>query len=209
MATILSHFLIPSPTMTNHQNIILASSSPARKMLMERLALPFTCASPNIDESAQANEQPADLVIRLAKEKAAVFASTHTDAIIIGVDQVGVLNGEILGKPMTHENAVRQLSKMSGKTIRFFIGVCVLDTKNNHQEVTLETFDVTFRSLTQSMIEHYLQNEPALHCAGSLQVEGLGIVLLEKLTGDDYTALIGLPLIRLSEMLRKLGVALP
>lgn len=195
--------------MEKNKKIILASSSPARKMLMERLALPFTCASPHIDETAHANEKPADLVIRLAEEKAAVFADSHPDAIIIGVDQVGVLDGDILGKPVTHENAVRQLLNMSGRTIRFFIGVCILDTHNNHQEIALETFDVTFRSLTQSMIENYLQKEPALHCAGSLQVEGLGIVLLEKLAGDDYTALIGLPLIRLSEMLRKLGVDLP
>lgn len=195
--------------MTVQKRIILASSSPARKMLMERLLLPFTCASPNIDETPRPNEQAKDLVVRLAKEKANVFTGTHTDAIVIGVDQVGVLEDEILGKPMTHENAVRQLVKMSGKTIRFYIGVCVHDTTNGNEEMTLETFDVTFRSLTPSMIENYLQKEPALHCAGSLQVEGLGIVLLEKLCGDDYTALIGLPLIKLSDMLRKLGVEVP
>lgn len=171
--------------------------------------LPFLTASPNIDETAKENEPPEKLVIRLAQEKASVFVDTHPETLIIGVDQVGVLDGEILGKPLTYENAVLQLQKMSGKTIRFLIGVCILDTKTFLTNTSLETFDVTFRKLTPDMIEHYLQNEPAFNCAGSLRVEGLGIVLLEKLSGEDYTALIGLPLIRLSEMLRKFGVKLP
>jgi len=191
------------------RKILLASSSPARRLLMERLMLPFTSDSPDIDETPQANESPDKLVIRLAIEKANVFTNTHPDTIIIGVDQVGVLESEILGKPLTHENAITQLTKMSGKTIHFFIGVCVLDTKTKVEEVALETFDVTFQQLTKQMIENYLQKEPALNCAGSLQVEGLGITLLEKLSGDDYTALIGLPLIRLSQMLRKLKVEIP
>jgi MAF protein len=194
--------------MSENKKIILASSSPARRMLMERLAIPFESAAPNIDETPKRDEAPEDLVIRLAREKAATFASAYPDALIIGVDQVGVLEGEMLGKPLTHENAVRQLLKMSAKTVTFFIGVCVFDTKNKVEETALEKFDVMFRSLTQMMIEDYLKKEPALQCAGSLQVEGLGIVLLEKLTGEDYTALIGLPLIRLSAMLRKFGVQL-
>lgn len=195
--------------MTENKEIILASSSPARRILMQRLMLPFSSVSPDIDETPQPNEQPADLVIRLAREKAGVFVGNYPDALIIGVDQVGVLEGEILGKPLTHENAVRQLLKMSGKTVSFFIGLCVLDTNNRAEEIELERFDVTFRMLTENMIERYLKKEPALQCAGSLQVEGLGIVLLEKLTGEDYTALIGLPLIRLSAMLRKFNVSLP
>lgn len=191
------------------RNILLASSSPARRLLMERLMLPFSSASPDIDETPLANETPEKLVIRLGTEKANVFAKHHPDAIIIGVDQVGVLEGEILGKPLTHENAISQLTKMSGKTIRFFIGICVLDTKTKIEEIALETFDVIFQQLTQQIIENYLKKEPALNCAGSLQVEGLGITLLEKLSGNDYTALIGLPLIRLSQMLRKLQVEIP
>lgn len=195
--------------MSKNKKIILASSSPARRMLMERLALPFESLAPDIDETPKPHETPEKLVLRLAREKAAVFSNAHPDALIIGVDQVGILEGEILGKPLTHENAVRQLLKMSAKTVTFYIGVCVLDTKNSVEETALEKFDVTFRPLTQNIIEDYLKKEPALQCAGSLQVEGLGIVLLEKLSGDDYTALIGLPLIQLSAMLRKFNVQLP
>ena len=195
--------------MTESKKIILASSSPARRILMERLMLPFSSVSPDIDETPQPGERPIDMVVRLAREKALVFVSTYSDALIIGVDQVGVLEGEILGKPLSHENAVRQLLKMSGKTVSFFIGLCVIDSKNKMEETALERFDVTFRALNENMIENYLKKEPALQCAGSLQVEGLGIVLLEKLTGEDYTALIGLPLIRLSALLRKFNISLP
>jgi septum formation protein len=195
--------------MTISKKIILASSSPARRLLMQRLMLSFTCLSPNIDETPLAQEMPEQMVERLAREKARVFANTHSDSIIIGVDQIGVFDGDMLGKPITHDQAVSQLMKMSGKIVRFYIGVCLLDTSTGLEETSLETYDVTFRSLTKNMIENYLKKEPALQCAGSLQVEGLGIVLLEKLSGDDYTALIGLPLIRVSEMLRKFGVDLP
>ena len=195
--------------MQEQKEIILASSSPARRMLMERLLLPFSSVFPDIDETPKQGEKLTDMVVRLAIEKASVFAERYANALIIGVDLAGELENEILGKPITHENAVKQLMNMSGKQVNFYIGLCVLDTKSKRLETSLERFDVIFRALTLPMIERYLQKEPALQCAGSLQVEGLGIVLLEKLIGDDYTALIGLPLIRLSQLLRNFGVDLP
>lgn len=187
--------------------LILASTSPSRKLLLERLKIPFECVAPNVDETPLPTEQPESMVIRLAKEKAFAVASQFPNSFIIGGDQVGLVDNEILGKPLTYEKAVKQLLQVSGKRIRFFIGICLLDTKQNHVETALETYDVIFRDLSLATIENYLKRESALNCAGSFTVEGLGISLVQKLEGDDYTALIGLPLIRLVSLFKKAGIA--
>jgi len=171
-------------------------------MLLQRLKIPFECVSPGVDETPLPNEKPAAMVLRLAQEKAQAVAQQFPDSLIIGADQVGVIENTILGKPLVYENAIKQLLLMSGQRVRFLIGLCLLNTKDNTSQVVLETFDVVFRTLTLQMIEDYLKKEPALNCAGSFTVEGLGISLVEKLQGDDYTALIGLPLIRLVTMLK-------
>lgn len=185
------------------RQLILSSSSPARRLLLQRLMLPFTTTSPDLDETPLPGENAEQLVRRLAKLKAWASSEIYPEALIIGADQVGTLDSEILCKPLTHQKAVEQLLAVSGKTIRFYTGMCLLDAKYGGQEIAVTTYDVTFRHLTQDMIEGYLEKEEALNCAGSFQVEGLGIALIEKLEGDDYTSLIGLPLITLVKMLEK------
>ncbi len=192
--------------MTNDQLLILASSSEPRRMLLERFKLPFESVSPDIDETPLPDEKPEVLVTRLAKEKAQLVSNLHPNAIIIGADQVGVFNGTILCKPKSDVDAFNQLSQVSGQTVQFLIGLCVLNASTLQYEIALEKFDITFRKLTADMIYAYLQKESVLKCAGSLKIEGLGIALAEKMHGDDYTALIGLPLIRLRDMLEKIGV---
>lgn len=190
------------------RTLILASSSQPRKLLLERFKIPFQAISPNVDESPLEGEAVDKLVARLAKAKAFALSSQFTNSLIIGADQVGMFEETVLCKPLTYENAVKQLQMVSGKTVRFFTGLALLDTQSLTCQLAVETFDVVFRTLTQKNIENYLKNENALHCAGSFTVEGLGIALLEKLQGDDYTALIGLPLIRLQKMLQNAGCAI-
>lgn len=182
--------------------LILASSSPARRMLLERLRIPFQSFSPDVDETPLEGESAEALVKRLALIKARIFANNHPESLIIGCDQVGTLDGKIICKPLTHQNAIEQLRMMSGKKIRFLTAICLFDTKTNLFQESTEIYDVYFRDLSAAEIENYLQKEQPYQCAGSVQVEGLGICLLEKLEGHDYTALIGLPLIRLTAMLR-------
>jgi septum formation protein len=188
------------------RQLILSSSSPARRALLSRLPMPFTAISPDVDETALAGETAEALVKRLAELKAKAASALYPDTIIIGSDQVGVLDGRILCKPLTHANAVEQLLSVSHKTVRFYTGLYVLDALSKKFEYSLATYDVSFKPLTLEMIENYLRIEEALHCAGSFQAEGLGIALIEKFNGDDYTALIGLPLIQLVTSLEKLGV---
>ena len=183
--------------------LILASSSKPRQLLLQRLQVPFTVAPSHIDETPLRNENPSDMVVRLAKEKATEVANQFSDALIIGADLVGLLENTILGKPLTHENAIKQLAFVSGKHVRFLIGLCLLDTKNKTEQLSLETYDVYFRPLTLPMSENYLNKESALECAGSFKAEGLGITLVEKFVGNDFTALIGLPLIKLTHMLEQ------
>ncbi len=187
------------------RQLILGSSSKPRKQLLERLHLPFKIAAPDIDESPLSNETPVQLVQRLALEKARKIAESFPDALIIGADQVGVLDNEILTKPLTHENAINQLQKMSGENVEFLIGLCLLDSNNHTYQITLEKFSVTFRLLTSDMILTYLKKEDALQCAGSFKAEGLGIALVKEFHGEDFSALIGLPLIQLSNMLNQVG----
>lgn len=192
----------------SNQTIVLASTSPFRKELLARLELVFTVAAPNIDEQRQPQESPQDLVTRLAEQKASAVAHQYPDALIIGSDQVAVLDQEILGKPGDHDNAVAQLTRASGKEVKFFTGLCLLNTKTGNVQVAVVPYSVHFRTLTHEQIDRYLHFEKPYHCAGSFKSEGLGIVLFERLQGDDPSALIGLPLITLTRMLEKQGYTL-
>jgi len=181
--------------------LILASTSPFRKALLEKLQVPFETASPQIDESARPDEAPAQLVTRLAEEKAKAVANNYPDALIIGSDQVAVIDDEIMGKPGNHANAIAQLSHASGKRVTFLTALCLYNSKSQRSQVEVVPFSVVFRELSQTQIEHYLQREQPYNCAGSFKSEGLGIALFERLEGDDPNSLIGLPLIRLIRML--------
>lgn len=188
------------------RRLILASSSPFRQDLLRRLGVEFTALSPEVDERAREGEAPEDLARRLAEAKARRIAQDHPDALIIGSDQVAVLNGRMVGKPGGHAAAVAQLSAASGQTLRFFTALCLLNTVENRLQVDVVTCDVTFRRLTGAEIESYLRREQPYGCAGSFKSEALGIALMERLEGPDPTALIGLPLIRLTRMLAAEGI---
>lgn len=185
--------------------LILASTSPYRKALLERLQLDFLCDSPDIDESPLKGESVADMVVRLAKFKAEAVAGKYPDALIIGSDQSAELAGEPLSKPGDFDNAVPQLQRASGKRIVFQTGLCLLNTKTGNIQTACVPYTVVFRPLTRDMIEHYLKKEQPYNCAGSFKSEGLGIALFEKFEGEDPNALIGLPLIKLIEMLENEG----
>jgi len=185
--------------------LILASTSPYRKALLERLQVDFLCDSPDIDESPLEDESVEDMVVRLAKFKAKAVAGNHPDALIIGSDQSAELEGEILTKSGNFEKAVKHLQRASGKRIVFQTGLCLLNTKTSHIQTACVPYTVVFKPLSQEMIEHYLEKEQPYNCAGSFKSEGLGIALFEKFEGEDPNALIGLPLIKLIEMLEKEG----
>jgi len=187
--------------------LVLASTSPFRKMLLERLHIAFECSSPHVDESQLENETPMEMVQRLAQLKAEAVAIDYNNALIIGGDQVAVCDGTILGKPGDHDTAVRQLKMVSGKKISFLTALCLLQTRDGKRQLDVIPYHVHFRTLTDDMIEHYLEKEPAYNCAGSFKSEEFGIALCDKLEGDDPTALIGLPLIRLTRMLEDYGIA--
>jgi len=186
--------------------LVLASTSPFRKALLERLAHPFLTANPETDETRRPNEDAAALVGRLAEAKAHAVAEQFPDALIIGSDQVAVLGDDILGKPGTHEKATRQLSAASGKSVLFLTGLCLLDTASGRAQVEVVPFSVKFRTLTNAQIDNYLRRETPYNCAGSFKSEGLGIALFESLQGEDPNTLIGLPLIRLIKMLANEGL---
>ena len=189
--------------------IVLASTSPYRKMLLERLRLPFRCHVPDIDETPLPGESPVALVRRLARDKAASAGRVYPDALVIGSDQVAVSGRNILNKPGDHERARIQLVRLSGQNIRFHTGLCVLNGSTGSVQVDAITFKVKFRKLVPAEIERYLAADRPYDCAGSFKSEGLGISLLASMQGDDPTALIGLPLIRLCAMLRNEGLELP
>ncbi len=189
--------------------LVLGSTSPFRKELLERFRLEFITDSPDIDETPLKDETPEDYVRRLSLEKAKVVATRHPDALIIGSDQCSILNGVIRGKPSNHENAVQQLTDSSGQRVSFLTGLCLYDSSDETYQLGLVSFHVDFRDLNQDEIESYLRAEEPYFCAGSFKSEGLGVTLFKRLQGDDPTALIGLPLIRLSEMLREKGINLP
>jgi len=186
--------------------LVLGSTSPFRKEILNKLGLPFDTAAPDIDESPLENETPAQLVLRLAEQKARAVSDTYPEHLIIGSDQVAVIDNKILGKPHTHERAVEQLTNASGKTVRFYTGLCLYNSATDVAQSEVVPFDIVFRELNTSQIENYLQKEKPYNCAGSFKSEALGITLFEKLLGDDPNALIGLPLIRLIAMLENQGM---
>lgn len=188
------------------QQLVLGSTSPFRRQLLEKLGLPFDTAAPETDETAQPGESPEQLVARLAEAKARAVASYYPGALIIGSDQVAVNGGEILGKPHTHEKAMAQLRSASGKHVRFLTGLCLYNAASNHAQVEVVPFNVVFRELSDEMIDNYLKAEQPYNCAGSFKSEAMGIALFERLEGDDPNTLIGLPLIRLVRMLEAEGV---
>ncbi|CAH6635873.1 Maf family protein [Pseudocitrobacter vendiensis] len=185
--------------------LILASTSPYRRLLLEKLGIPFTCAAPEVDELPLPAETPRHLVLRLAQAKAQALAERFPHHLIIGSDQVCVLDGEITGKPHTEENARKQLKKASGNIVTFYTGLALYNSVNGQLQTECEPFDVHFRHLTEQEINHYVQKESPLNCAGSFKSEGLGITLFERLEGRDPNTLVGLPLIALCQMLRREG----
>lgn len=191
------------------QQIVLGSSSPFRKELLQKLIPEFDTCSPDIDETPRPDETPEKLVERLALQKAQAVAKQFPDALIIASDQVSVLNGIINGKPGNFERAFQQLKTSSGNTVTFFTSLCLYDARTNQSQLVVEPFHVHFRELTDVEIERYLEKETPFNCAGSFKSEGLGISLFKKLEGDDPNALIGLPLIKLAGFLRVHGIQIP
>jgi len=192
-------------------SLILASSSPFRKAILERLGVSFITVSPNIDETRKTPETPYDLVYRLAEQKAKEVAKTHS-GLIIASDQVATLNSgndeedEILNKPLTHQNAFAQLKKSSGRTVTFLTSIALLNTETGILQNHVEFSRVFFKSLSDSHILSYLEKEDVLNCAGSFKSEGLGVSLFNRTEGNDPNALIGLPTIQLIKMLAKENV---
>lgn len=189
-----------------HPTLVLASTSPYRRELLGRLGLPFEVANPRTDESPLPQESPPAMALRLSEAKARAVATEYPNALIIGSDQVAEMNGRIFGKPGSHQHAVAQLKELSGRTVNFFTGLCLLDTRTGQAEVRGVPTLVGFRELSDLEIESYLRREPAYNCAGSAKSEGLGIALLDRIEGTDPNALVGLPLIALCDLLRRHGV---
>ena len=185
--------------------IVLASTSRYRQELLSRLGLPFTCEDPAVIESAVAGEAPAETARRLAEAKAHAVKSRFPASIVIGADQVASCGELRLGKPGSHARAAAQLKAMSGRQVRFDTAVAVIDARSGETQSRVVPSLVTFRSLTPSQIEDYLRREQPYDCAGSAKIERLGIALVERVDGEDPTALIGLPLIALTEMLARAG----
>lgn len=186
--------------------LILASTSPFRRELLARLGLPFVTAAPRVDETRAPDEPPAALVQRLASAKARAVAAGHAAAVVIGSDQVACIDDAVLGKPGGRAAALRQLEQASGRVVTFLTGLCVLDTRSGAETVLCEPYRVHFRRLSAAHIAGYVDRERPFDCAGSFKSEGLGIALFERLEGDDPTALIGLPLIRLVALLQAHGL---
>lgn len=200
---------LTSSPQTSHPQLILASTSLFRKELLSRLQIPFEAVPPLADETALPDEAPALTAERLAKSKAQAVADQFPDGLIIGSDQVAYSGNECFGKPGNRQNARTQLRYMSGKEVIFHTGLCLLNARSGRIQIEGIPTLVRFRVLSDLDIERYLDREDALNCAGSAKSEGLGITLLDYLRCDDPTALIGLPLIALSRMLRAEGVPLP
>ncbi|MDA9003896.1 Maf family nucleotide pyrophosphatase [bacterium] len=187
-------------------SLVLASSSIYRQQLLEKLNIPFSCQSADIDETRHPGELPESLVDRLSYTKARTVAVMTPDSFIIGSDQVASLDGDIITKPESHEHAVEQLLRASGNRVVFHTGLCLYDSNTQHAQRWVEPFTVHFDALDQRRIEQYLAIEQPYDCAGSFKSEGLGITLFKRLEGDDPNTLIGLPLIKLTNMLRTWGI---
>jgi septum formation protein len=188
--------------------LILGSTSRYRRELLQRLRVPFDVVSPDVDETPRSGEAPQNLAARLSLAKANAVAAQHPNAVVIGSDQVADLNGEPLGKPGTHERAVRQLQRMRGQTVVFQTAVSVVCLASQFEKTELAQIKVRFRDLSDAEIEAYLRAEEPYDCAGSAKSEGLGIALLDAIDNDDPTALIGLPMIRTARLLRAAGIDL-
>lgn len=202
------HQIMPSPS--PQPRLILGSSSIYRKELLSRLHLPFDVMVPDIDETPTANEAPDATALRLAQEKATVIGLRSPNSLVIGSDQVATLDGEQIGKPGTHANALKQLQKMRGRKVVFHTALCLFDsrvdlTSPQIQLENIQTF-VTFRDLPDADLDAYLRIEQPYDCAGSAKNEGLGIAIIERIESSDPTALTGLPLIALTTMLRRAGL---
>ncbi|PKM05352.1 MAG: septum formation inhibitor Maf [Gammaproteobacteria bacterium HGW-Gammaproteobacteria-6] len=189
--------------------LVLASSSPYRRALLERLQLPFEWAAPDIDESPLSGEDPESLTLRLAQTKARALTAEYPAHLIIGSDQVLLLDGQPVSKPGNHAAATAQLRASSGKTLTFSTAICLLNSATGEAQSHCEPFQAVFRTLSDETIERYLNREKPYDCAGSFKSEGLGITLFHALRGDDPNSLIGLPLIRLCDMLQQAGYTLP
>jgi septum formation protein len=196
--------------MADSPHLILASSSPYRRELLERLQLPFSCVSPEVDEAPVAGEQPLDLVRRLSRLKATTVAGDCTrPALVIGSDQAACLDDTILGKPGTAHRAREQLRQLRGRQVAFLTGICLVRTADGMEQTDIVCVDVKFRNYSDTAIERYIERDQPLNCAGAFRSEALGISLVEAMHCNDPTAIIGLPLIRLCEMLRSAGVDIP
>ena len=188
-------------------SLILASSSIYRRELLSRLQLPFTCIAPEVDESALTHEFPSQTALLLAQLKARKVGLSHAQSLIIGCDQVATLDNIQLGKPGNHENATLQLRLMRGREVVFHSALCLYNPTTDHMQAEVVPYTVKFRELSDAQIENYLQKEQPYNCAGSAKSEGLGIAIIERMVGDDPNALIGLPLIKLVNMLQNEGIA--
>jgi septum formation protein len=187
-------------------DIILASTSPYRKRLLERLGVAFHCLPPDIDESPLHGEPPQAMARRLAQAKAQAIADIHPKSLVIGSDQVASLDGGVMGKPGNHEAAAAQLTASSGREVKFYTGLALVCSERQLQRTHVELFSAHFRSLTEQQINDYLQREQPFDCAGSFKVEGLGIALFTGLQGNDPSSLEGLPLIALVALLEEAGL---
>ena len=192
----------------NYPRLVLASSSRYRSELLARLRIPFATAAPNVDESPLLNETAQQTSARLSLTKAQVIASLYPDALIIGSDQIALLDNQQLGKPLSHSNAVMQLRAMSGKKVSFYTALTLLNTRSQTTQTEVAVNHVHYRELSDAQIESYLLAEKPYDCAGSCKTEGLGIALIGRMEGDDPNALTGLPLILLVSMLLKEGVTI-
>lgn len=189
--------------------LVLASSSPYRRELLARLCIPFEVVSPAVDETPLANEMAPATALRLAQLKARKVAESFPDALIIGSDQVALLNNQQVGKPHTFDNAKKQLQASSGRAMLFHTALCLYNSRSGNMQTRVVPVTIQFRPLSDEVIERYLNIEQPYNCAGSAKVEGLGITLIARFEGEDPNALIGLPLIALVDMLHQEGVALP
>jgi len=181
--------------------LVLASSSPFRRKLLAQLQVPFTVVVPDIDETVRAQEEAQGLVERLAIKKAHVVGAHLSDSLIIGSDQVALYDGKIVGKPGDQATAGKQLLAASGQTVRLYTGVALLNSNSGVIRSRVIPYEVVFRDLTPAMIERYLEREQPYGCCGSLRADGLGVALLARISGDDPSALIGLPLITVIDLL--------
>jgi len=192
-----------------HPSVILASTSRYRAQLLERLEIPFEQVAPECDETPLPDETALALVERLAHAKAASVASEHPDKLVIGSDQVACCGSSILGKPGNHDTAVKQLQMLSGNTVEFHTGLCVICNKVNKSMHSIATTTVEFKTLNDDQIERYLQKDKPYDCAASFRSESYGSTIVKRISSDDPTALIGLPVVRVAEYLDELGLALP